>query len=167
MGEWTSKGRVFTVGHGTRPLDELVALLAEHGVTQLVDVRHFPRSRRNPQFNLDALTAELPRQGITLVWLGEDLGGLRPGGYQAWMATAVFQRGLAQLEELCQRQVTAVMCSETLWVRCHRRFIARHLVAHGYRVTHLLQVGKDGYEEAAPTQAQFAPSPDSVNSGLA
>ena len=155
MGEGTIKGSVVTVGHGTRPLDDLVALLAEHGVTQLVDVRHYPRSRRNPQFNLDALTAELLRQGITVVWLGEDLGGLRPGGYQAWMATAAFRRGLAQLEELAQQQVTAVMCSETLWVRCHRRFIARQLVARGYRVTHLLQVGKEGPEEGAPTQAQL------------
>jgi len=162
MGDGTIKGRVFTVGHGTRPLDQLVALLAEHGVTQLVDVRQFPRSRRNPQFNLEALTAELPRQGVTLAWLGEDLGGLRPGGYQAWMATAAFQRGLAQLEGLAQRQVTAVMCSESLWVRCHRRFIARQLVARGYWVTHLLQVGKEGDEEGAPTQAQFALS---VNSG--
>ena len=155
MGAGTIKGTVVTVGHGTRPLDELVALLAEHGVTQLVDVRHYPRSRRNPQFNLDALTAELPRQGITVVWLGEDLGGLRPGGYLAWMATAAFRRGLAQLEALAQRQVTAVMCSETLWVRCHRRFIARQLVARGYRVTHLLQAGKEGPEEGAPTQAQL------------
>jgi len=162
MGEGTIKGRVFTLGRGTRPLDKLVALLAEHGITQLADVRHFPRSRRNPQFNRDALTAELPRYGITLVWLGEDLGGFRPGGYQAWMATAAFRRGLTQLEELAQRQVTAVMCSETLWVRCHRRFIARQLVARGYPVTHLLQVGKEGDEEGAPTQAQFALS---VNSG--
>lgn len=147
---------MFTVGHGTRPLDELVVLLAEHGITQLVDVRHYPRSRRNPQFNAEALAAELPRLGITVVWLGEDLGGLRPGGYQAWMATAAFQRRLAQLEELAQRQVTAFLCSETLWVRCHRRFIARQLVARGHRVTHLSQVGKEGDEERSPIRAQFA-----------
>jgi uncharacterized protein (DUF488 family) len=153
---------VFTVGHGTRPLDELVALLAEPGITQLVDVRHYPRSRRNPQFNLEALAGELPGQGITVIWLGEDLGGFRPGGYQAWMATAAFRRGLAQLEGLAQRQVTVVMCSETLWVRCHRRFIARQLLARGFGVTHLLQVGKEGYHEGSPTQAKFALS---VNSG--
>lgn len=139
-----------------------MALLAEHGITQLVDVRHYPRSRRNPQFNLGALAGDLSRQGITMIWLGEDLGGFRPGGYQAWMATAAFQRGLAQLEDLAQRQVTAVMCSEALWVRCHRRFIARQLLARGYRVTHLLQVGKEGYEEGAPTQPQFALSVNSA-----
>jgi uncharacterized protein (DUF488 family) len=156
------RGRLFTVGHGTRPLDELVALLAEHGITQLVDVRHYPRSRRNPQFNLEALAAELPRQGITVVWLGEDLGGFRPGGYQAWMTSAAFQRGLAQLEQLAEGQVTAIMCAETVWFRCHRRFIARQLVAHGYRVTHLLQVGKEGYEERSPIPAQFALSANSA-----
>ncbi len=137
-------------------------MLAENSITQLVDVRHYPRSRRNPQFNLEALAGELPRQGIRVVWLGEDLGGLRPGGYQAWMATAAFQRGLAQLEELARRRVTALMCSETLWVRCHRRFIARQLVACGYGVTHLLQLGREGYEERSPTRAQFALG---VNSG--
>ena len=131
-------------------------MLAEHGITQLADVRHYPRSRRNPQFNLEALAGDLSRQGITLVWLGEDLGGFRPGGYQAWMATAAFRRGLDQLEQLAPVHLTVVMCSETLWVRCHRRFIARQLVARGYRVTHLLQVGKEGYEEPSPTQGQFS-----------
>ncbi len=146
----SGKERLFSVGHGTRPLDELEALLAEHGITQLVDVRHYPRSRRNPQFNAEVLAAELPRQGITVVWLGEDLGGFRQGGYQAWMESTAFQRGLAQLEQLAQRQLTAFMCAETVWFRCHRRFIARQLVAHGYRVTHLLQVGRDGYEGLSP-----------------
>src|SRR5207253_11395603 len=66
--------RLFTVGHSTRTLDELVDLLKDHGIVQLVDVRHYPRSRRNPQANQDLLTSELPRRGIAYVW-DEDLGG--------------------------------------------------------------------------------------------
>jgi uncharacterized protein (DUF488 family) len=139
-----------------------VALLAEHGITQLVDVRHYPRSRRNPQFSLEALAGELPRHGIALVWLGEDLGGLRPGGFRAWMATAAFQRGMAQLERLAQEQPTAIMCSETAWVRCHRRFIARELLERGYRVTHLSQVEQEGDDEQAPAGAQIALSVNSA-----
>jgi uncharacterized protein (DUF488 family) len=139
-----------------------VALLAEHGITQLVDIRHYPRSRRNPQFSLEVLAGELPRHGIALHWLGEDLGGLRPGGFQKWMATAAFQRGMAQLEQLAQQQATAIMCSETAWVRCHRRFIARELVERGYRVTHLSQVGQEGDDEEAPGGAQIALSVNSA-----
>lgn len=139
--------RVFTVGHGRRPLEELVRLLAEHAITQLVDVRHYPRSRRNPQFNREALEGELPGRGIHYVWMGDDLGGFRPGGYQAWMETEDFRRGLARLEALAARQTSAIMCAETVWFRCHRRFIARELVARGYRVTHIVRVGKQAYEE--------------------
>lgn len=135
------------MGHGRRPLEDLLALLAEHGITQLVDVRHYPRSRRNPQFNTESLAAELPRRGVTYVWLGEELGGFREGGYEAWMESDDFQRGLARLEQLATQQPTAIMCAETVWFRCHRRFIARKLVSRGYAVTHILAVGKPAYEE--------------------
>ncbi len=138
---------MFTVGHGRRPLEELRALLAEHGVSQLVDVRHYPRSRRNPQFNAESLARELPLHGIAYVFLGEDLGGFRQGGYQAWMASEAFLGGLARLEQLAAQRTTAIMCAETVWFRCHRRFIARELVARGYRVTHIVRVGKPAYEE--------------------
>jgi uncharacterized protein (DUF488 family) len=122
-------------------------LLAEHGITQLVDVRHYPRSRRNPPFNAEALARELPLRGVTYVWLGEELGGLREGGYPAWMEREPFQRGRARLEQLAAQQPTTIMCAETLWAGCHRRFIARELAARGYRVTHLTHVGKPGYDE--------------------
>ena len=138
---------LYTVGHSTRSLGELVDLLKDYGITQLVDVRHYPRSRRNPQFNQEALAVDLPTQGIAYVWEGEDLGGFRKGGYQPYMASAAFARGLHRLERLVDNAPTAIMCAEIVWFRCHRRFIARHMAARGYRVTHIVSRGKPPYEE--------------------
>jgi uncharacterized protein (DUF488 family) len=138
---------VFTVGHSTRSIEELTLLLSEHGVKQVVDVRHFPRSRRNPQFNLEALERELPARGLSYVWMGDSLGGFRKGGYLPYMDTPEFAAGISRLEELAERQLTSIMCAEIVWFRCHRRFIARRLVALGHPVTHLVSPGKRVYPE--------------------
>lgn len=119
-------------------------------ITQLVDVRHYPMSRRNPQFNRDRLESDLPARGITYVWEGETLGGLRKGGYVAYMETPLFAQGIARLERLVRRATTAIMCAEIVWFRCHRRFIARQMVARGYRVTHIVTRGKPTYDEPLP-----------------
>jgi uncharacterized protein (DUF488 family) len=145
--------RLYTVGHSTRSLSELVELLGHFGVTQLVDVRHYPRSRRNPQFNLERLESELPGAGIVYVWKGDTLGGLRKGGYVAYMETAGFKAGLDELETLVRRRPTAIMCAEAAWSRCHRRFIARQMVARGYRVEHIATGGKSVNEETLPGDA--------------
>jgi uncharacterized protein (DUF488 family) len=149
----SSETRLFTVGHSTRSLDELVGLLNEHGIRQLVDVRHYPRSRRNPQVNREALLAALPSRGIDCIW-DEDLGGFRKGGYQAYMATPAFAAGLDRLERLVAAAPTAIMCAEIVWFRCHRRFIARQMAARGYRVTHIVTSGKPGYVEPLPAHTQ-------------
>lgn len=120
------------------------------GVAQLVDVRHFPRSRRNPQVNKEVLERELPARGIAYFWEGETLGGFRTGGYQAYMTTPGFAQGIARLEHLVDQAPTAIMCAEIVWFRCHRRFIAREMAARGYRVTHIVSRGKPGYEEPLP-----------------
>jgi uncharacterized protein (DUF488 family) len=146
--------RLYTVGHSTRSIDELVALLQENGVKQLVDVRHYPRSRRNPQVNREALERELPKRGIDYFWEGETLGGFRKGGYQAYMGSASFAEGLDRLERLLAKGPTAIMCAEIVWFRCHRRFIAREMAVRGYRVTHIVNPGKAGYEESLPPDTQ-------------
>lgn len=148
-----ANSRLYTIGHSTRSLEALVDLLNDYAITQVVDVRHYPRSRRNPQFNLEALERELPARGIAYVW-DEDLGGFRKGGYEAYMATPSFARGLDRLEGLVNRRPTAIMCAEIVWFRCHRRFIARQMVARGYRVTHIVTRGKPGYDEPLPTDTQ-------------
>jgi len=144
--------RAFTVGHSTHSLEELLALLATHGVTRLVDVRRFPRSRRHPQFNLESLS-EAP--GIDYRHLPA-LGGRRSPrpdspnggwehpafrGYADYALTPEFGAGLAELLALAAERPAAVMCAEAPWWRCHRRLIADRLAALGWTVCH---IGPDG-----------------------
>ncbi|MGK4008670.1 DUF488 domain-containing protein [Sorangium sp. So ce1036] len=150
-------GTVFTVGHGTRSLEELVELLGEGSADTLVDVRRFPGSSRSPHLSRDALARALPPLGVTYVFRGDTLGGRRSGRegspHLAWenasfrayadhMETDAFQRALAELEaEARAGRRMALMCAETLWWRCHRRLIADALVARGLPVVHLLGRG--------------------------
>lgn len=145
---------VWTVGHGARPLDELVATLREAGVRTLVDVRRFPGSRRHPQFGGEALAAGLAEAGIAYRH-AEELGGRRAGepgeerfgcirvaafrSYAARMGTEAWQAALAAA---LAEPSPCLMCSETLWWRCHRRLIAELLHARGERVVHLLGPGR-------------------------
>ena len=145
---------VWTIGHGTRPADELVSVVHEAGVCTVVDVRRFPGSRHNPQFNQPALKAVLEVGGVAYrhaVELGGRLSG-EPGedrfgclrvaafrSYAARMGTEGWQTALAAaLEE----PAPCFLCSETLWWRCHRRLIAELLHARGEQVVHLLGPGK-------------------------
>lgn len=145
---------VWTIGHGTRSADELVSVLREAGVATVVDVRRFPGSRHNPQFNEPALREVLGENGIAYrhaVELGGRLAG-EPGeeafgclrvaafrSYAARMGTETWQAALAA--ELVH-PAPCFLCSETLWWRCHRRLIAELLHARGERVVHLLGPGK-------------------------
>ncbi len=146
--------RLFTIGHGTRPLEELVAVLGTAGVEVLVDVRRFPGSRRNPQFGIGPLRAALAAAGIAYDHAAE-LGGRRtnePGedryacirvaafrSYAARMTTPEWQSALART---LGSPAPCFMCAETLWTRCHRRLIAELLHARGYEVVHLLGPGR-------------------------
>jgi len=145
---------VFTVGHGVRPLEELVTTLEEVGVRTLVDVRRFPGSRRNPQFNQEPLRDALAPAGIAYRHAVE-LGGRRSGepgeddfgcirvaafrSYAARMRTETWQSALAA--ELAE-PAPCFMCAETVWWRCHRRLIAELLTARGEEVVHLLGQGR-------------------------
>ena len=141
---------VFTVGHGVRPIEELIETLRGADVRTLVDVRRFPSSRRNPQFNRDALADSVESEGIAYLH-AEELGGRRSGepgedrfpcirvaafrSYAARMGTEPWQRALGSaLEE----PTPCFMCAESLWTRCHRRLIADLLLARGQSVVHLL-----------------------------
>jgi uncharacterized protein (DUF488 family) len=146
--------RVFTVGHGARPVEELVETLAEAGVETLVDVRRFPGSRRHPQFDGRALAATLAGAGIAYRHEVE-LGGRRSGepGEErfACLRVAAFRSYAARmgqpswqdaLERALAAPAPALMCAETLWWRCHRRLIAELLTARGDEVVHLLGPGR-------------------------
>ncbi len=147
--------KIWTVGHSTHAFDVFAELLTSHGIVQLVDIRSVPKSRRNPHFHTDALACSLPDRGVGYLHMPE-LGGWRrpvPGsrngawrnksfrGYADYAMTAEFAAGLARLEELAARRRTAMMCSEALWWRCHRRLVADRLVAIGDDVCH---IGADG-----------------------
>lgn len=147
---------LFTIGHSTRPLEELAGLLRESGVAQLFDVRTVPRSRHNPQFNADALAAALPERHIAYAHMPR-LGGLRKPrrdslnmgwknesfrGYADYMQTPEFEQALAALMQAVERSPTAVMCAEALPWRCHRSLIADALSVHGAEVRHIMGPGK-------------------------
>lgn len=149
----------FTIGHSTHRLQEFAALLEEAGVERVVDIRKIPGSRKFPQFNEDALTRELPVFGIHYEHVAA-LGGLRGKSHEvaattnAWWdndsfhryadyaCTPAFAEGFAYLLDIGRRECCALMCSEVLWWRCHRRIVADHLLARGETVWHIMGLGK-------------------------
>lgn len=145
---------VWSIGHGTRSADELVSVLREAGVATVVDVRRFPGSRHNPQFNEPALRAALEDSGIAYrhaVELGGRLadepgedrfGCLRVAAFRSYAARMGSERWQAALAAALAEPAPCLMCSETLWWRCHRRLIAELLYARGDRVVHLLGPGE-------------------------
>jgi uncharacterized protein (DUF488 family) len=147
----TPPAPVFTIGHSTRPIEEFVALLTAHGVTQLADVRTIPKSRRHPHFAQESLRVSLPAAGITYRHF-PGLGGLRKPapdsanagwrhagfrGYADYMQTPAFAAALEDLLGWSRAAPTAVMCAEAVWWRCHRQLIADALVARGIEVRHI------------------------------
>ncbi len=148
----------FTIGHSTRPIDEFAALLTSADVELVIDVRTVPRSRTNPQFNRDVLPASLASHGVAYEHFPA-LGGLRakqPGispdvnafwtnagfhNYADYALSEEFRSSLEKLRALGHASRSTVMCAESLWWRCHRRFIADYLIAAGEEVFHILSPG--------------------------
>ena len=149
--------RIWTVGHSNRPEAEFLALLAHAEIEQIADVRRFPGSRRWPHFSAEALRASLAEQGIAYVHLPA-LGGRRGtpaegspntgwrvasfGAYADYMASEPFGQGLEILERLASERRTAMMCSEAVPWRCHRRLIADALLVRGWEVLDILSKGR-------------------------
>jgi uncharacterized protein (DUF488 family) len=150
---------IYTVGHSTRTIEEFVDILRGAGVTQLIDIRSHPRSRTNPQYNLDTLPETLAQYQIGHVYLKE-LGGRRPRqrlvdpatnsfwqnqsfhNYADYAMTEPFQAGLRELLALSKQKTSAIMCSEAVWWRCHRRIVADYLLNEGITVFHLMGAGR-------------------------
>lgn len=150
---------LYTIGHSTRSLDDFITLLAGAGIELLIDIRTVPRSRSNPQFNRDTLPAALAAHGIAYGHMA-DLGGLRGKSktvppdvngywendsfhhYADYALSAAFRQGLSALIAQGQAQPTAMMCSESVWWRCHRRIVADHLIALGIPVFHIMGAGR-------------------------
>jgi len=143
---------LYTIGHSTRTLDELVSALQAHAIETLVDIRAFPMSRRLPHFNRESLETELPKRGIQYVWM-KALGGYRKAtrkdsphvalrnasfrNYADYTLTPEFEGAMRELLGLAQRSRTAYMCAERVYFRCHRMIVSDWLVAHGHEVLHI------------------------------
>ncbi len=149
----------FTIGHSTRSVAEFAGLLQQAGVGLVADVRAFPRSRSNPQFNGDALPGSLAAWQIGYRHI-QELGGLRgrrkdqapsPNtywenlsfrNYADYTATAAFRAGLAALHDLGRAHSCAIMCAEAVWWRCHRRIITDYLISERNKVCHIMGPGR-------------------------
>lgn len=166
-----AKFPVFTIGHSTRTIEEFVSLLRLAAVQRVVDVRTIPRSRTNPHYNLDALPETLASYQISHTIIPE-LGGRRsrqkavdPKINAHWQNQSFhnyadhalshdFDVGLQRLLALADQERCAIMCSEAVWWRCHRRIISDYLLLHGKEVFHLM--GKDRVEPAKLTEGAVA-----------
>jgi hypothetical protein len=155
---------ILTVGHSTRAIEEFVELLRQHGVERLVDIRTIPRSRRNPQFNSEALAKLLKREGLEYSHIKE-LGGLRHPhkdstntgwrnasfrGYADYMQTDEFARAVGRLLQLCAAKRCAVMCAEAVPWRCHRSLLADALAVRGIPVEHILSGSRRDVHNITP-----------------
>ena len=150
-------GTLWTVGHGTHSRDEFLDLVRVAGVAAVVDVRIAPGSRRHPHFGRDALARWLPDAGVAYRW-ERRLGGFRKPapdspdvalrnesfrGYAGYMRTDEFRAAVSDLLAGARPAHTAVLCSETVWWRCHRRLIADQvMLLHGWSVRHVLPPGR-------------------------
>jgi uncharacterized protein (DUF488 family) len=150
---------VFTIGHSTRSIAEFVEVLRSGPANLVVDVRTVPKSRRNPQYNEDALGEELaPYQvGYTRI---ANLGGLRGRSHEVpprvngfwenqsfhnyadYALSEEFASALDQLLAISCERRCAIMCAEAVWWRCHRRIISDYLLERGREVFHLMGGGK-------------------------
>ncbi|WP_425307699.1 DUF488 domain-containing protein [Ammonicoccus fulvus] len=155
--------RIHTLGHGTLSEDEFIELARSVELAEVVDVRSFPGSRRNPQFGKELMAEWLPEAGIAYAWV-EALGGrrkpvpdskhttLRHESFRAYadhMETELFREGIDDL--LARGDGRAVMCSEAVWWRCHRRLLADYLLlVHEVEVVHLMHDGR--HTEHTPTE---------------
>jgi uncharacterized protein (DUF488 family) len=148
---------VFTIGHSTRPIGEFIHLLQAHAIRQLLDIRTIPKSRRNPQFNTDALAASLAAAKIAYVHMKE-LGGLRhPArdslnlgwrnasfrGYADYMQMPAFAEALDRAIDLAkEKPPTVLMCAEAVPWRCHRSLVADALLVRGIRVFEIISAAE-------------------------
>jgi uncharacterized protein (DUF488 family) len=148
---------VLTIGHSNHPLNRFLALLAQHQIEALVDIRRFPGSRKHPHFNRDNLAAAVPKAGVEYHWL-EALGGRRhkqrgesPNrglenqgfrNYADYMLTDEFREGVEKLLEVARQKRTAILCAEGLFWQCHRRLVSDFLAANGVTVQHIMPTGE-------------------------
>lgn len=128
---------IYTLGTSDRTPEQFLMLLGSLGIEVVVDVRRFPTSRFN-HFKRDELSRLLEGRGFGYIYLGQELGGYRNEGYEAYLETEEFRHGLERVEQLAQGRMAVILCAERLPWRCHRRFIGRELERDGFMVEHVI-----------------------------
>ena len=143
---------LYSIGHSTRTMEELIAALQAHSIETLLDIRAFPMSRRLPHFNRENLERSLAESGIRYLWMKE-LGGRRGKSledspnvalrnasfrnYGDYMLSPEFERAMVELLTLAEKSRTAYMCAERVYFKCHRMLVSDWLIAHGHEVLHI------------------------------
>ena len=163
----TDPPALYSIGHSNVAAERLIALLEQHGIRTLCDVRSAPYSRYNPQFNRETLAATLQAAGISYRFMGNALGGMpadaalrsadgsRPD-YAKIARSPDFQRALSQLIDLGQRSPAAFMCGEADYHGCHRhRLIAPALIERGVLVWHIMPDGGREHGTIEPQQMRM------------
>jgi len=150
--------KIYTIGHSTRSIEEFLSALKAFGVEVLVDIRAFPVSRKNPQFNRENLETSLSTSSIQYLWLGRELGGYRKKSdglgdkspnmgwgregfriYADYMMSDAFKSAVNRLIDYAKKGIAAYMCAEKFYWRCHRRLVSDYLFSLGHEVWHIVE----------------------------
>ena len=132
---------IYTLGSSLRSEEEFLELVKAYHIQLVIDVRRFPVSKME-HFNKDNLSHFLKVSGIEYLYMGEQLGGYRRGGYQSYTQTQEFQVGVEEVMRWANRFTTALLCAERFPWKCHRRFIAQAIEEKGWAVVHILEQDK-------------------------
>ncbi|MCS4541176.1 MAG: DUF488 domain-containing protein [Euryarchaeota archaeon] len=132
-----SEVTTWTIGHSNRSLEDFLSLLEENSIKILVDIRRFPTSRW-PHFKKENLEASLKKIRIKYVYLGQELGGYRTGGYEKYMKTKEFKKGVEKLLLLAKEKRACIMCAEQYYKICHRNYLSKFLHRKGVGIIHIL-----------------------------
>lgn len=133
--------KLWTIGHSNRSLKDFLELLKEHKIKILIDIRRFPISKIE-HFKKEEMEKWLPENGIEYVWLGEELGGYRYGGYEKYMETKSFRNGIKKLLNFSKNKRACIMCMEIDPKYCHRRFISNYLEKRKVKIIHIIKRGQ-------------------------
>ncbi len=133
---------IYTLGTNRRTEEDFIEILNAYGIERLIDVRRFPTSKF-PHFKKESLARLLKDNGIEYFFLGEELGGYRKGGYEEYVLTENFRSGIEELVRLSEVKRSVIICAERFPWKCHRRWIARELSKHGWKVIHIIDKGKE------------------------
>ena len=134
--------QIYTIGSSVRNWEECLNILRHYKVEILIDIRRFPTSRWAPHFKKENLKKLCKKANIEYLWMGEELGGFRKGGYEKFMETETFKKGIRQVEKLAKKKRVGLMCAEKFPWQCHRALVGQKLKEIGFSVIHIIEKNK-------------------------